>query len=141
MLTKFKSFFSFCPTLGPIYPMKEGEIEKNKKIFKLNSGIWLSKNRKIKVVSLLPFKWKIGLLFALFWAFWGKKGAGSRVSGSQSKFHLSISPPLFLGMFQSKKFCPSTCQFCGYWCQRSCFFDFQPLFQFWLLFQVPHPIT
>ena len=44
-------------------------------------------------------------------------------------------------MFQSKKFCPSTCQFCGYRCQRSCFFNFNPLFQVWLLFQVPHPIT
>ena len=49
-------------------------------------------------------------------------------------------PKPFLGMFQSKTFCPSTCQFCGYRCQRSCFFDFKPLFQVWLLFQVPHPM-
>ena len=49
-------------------------------------------------------------------------------------------PTPFLGMFQSKKFCPSTCQFCGYRCERSCFFYFKPLFQVWLLFQVPHPI-
>ena len=27
-LPKFISFFSFGPTLGPIYPMKEAEIEK-----------------------------------------------------------------------------------------------------------------
>ena len=29
-LSKFNFFFSFCPTLGPIYPMKEAEIEKTK---------------------------------------------------------------------------------------------------------------
>ena len=49
-------------------------------------------------------------------------------------------PAPFLGMFQSKKFCPSTCQSCGYRCQRQCFFDFEPLFRVRLLFQVPHPI-
>ena len=49
-------------------------------------------------------------------------------------------PTPFLGMFQSKMFCPSTCQIRGYRYQRSCFFDFEPLFQIWLLFQVPHPI-
>ena len=49
-------------------------------------------------------------------------------------------PTPFLGMFQSKRFCPSTCQFRGYRCQRSCFYDFEPLFQVWLLFQIPHPI-
>ena len=29
-LAKFKSIFCFCPTLGPIYPMKEAEIGKTK---------------------------------------------------------------------------------------------------------------
>ena len=53
--------------------MKEAEIEKHNCMLHKNSEIGLSKNRKIKAVSLLPFKWKIGLLFALFWAFWGKK--------------------------------------------------------------------
>ena len=72
-LPKFISFFSFGPTLGPIYPMKEAEIEKNKNIYRLNSGIGLSKNGKSKTVALLSFKWKIGLLFALFRAFLGKK--------------------------------------------------------------------
>ena len=75
-LSKFNFFFSFGPTLGPIYPMKEAEIEKNKKIQRLNSGTGLSKNRKIKAVPLLPFKRKIGLLFALFGAFLGKKMGG-----------------------------------------------------------------
>ena len=44
-------------------------------------------------------------------------------------------------MFQPKKFCPSTCQFWGYMSQRTCFFNFNTLFQVWLLLQVPHPIT
>ena len=44
-------------------------------------------------------------------------------------------------MFQWKRFCPSCCQFCGYRSQRTCFFNFNPLFEVWLLFQVPHPIT
>ena len=49
-------------------------------------------------------------------------------------------PTPFLGMFQSKMFCPSTCQFNSNRCQRLCFLDFEPLFQVWLLFQVPHAI-
>ena len=86
-LSKFNFFFSFGPTLGPIYPMKEAEIEKNKKIKTLNSGIWLSKNRKIKAVPLLPFKWKIGLLFVLFGAFLGKKRGG--VKGKRAQIEIS----------------------------------------------------
>ena len=50
-------------------------------------------------------------------------------------------PTQFLCMFQVKMFCPSGCQFCGYRSQRSFFFNFDPLFRIWLLFQVLHPIT
>ena len=52
-----------------------------------------------------------------------------------------IAVSQFWGIFQSKRFGPSCCQFCCYRSQRSCFFNLEPLFQVWLLFQVPHPIT
>ena len=70
-----------------------------------------------------------------------KKGHGQGLKGPNQNLNLPILPTPFLRMFQTKKFFPSTCQFCCYRCQRSCFFTFNPLFEFWLLFKAPHPIT
>ena len=64
---------AFCPTLSPIYPLKLAEIGKNKKIQDKNSAIGLSKSVNPNPVALLPFKWKIGLLFAPFELFLVKK--------------------------------------------------------------------
>ena len=69
-----------------------------------------------------------------------KKGAWSKVKGSKSKFDLLIAVSQFLDMFQLKNFGPTIFQFCGYKGQRSFFFNFEPLFQVWLLFWVPHSI-
>ena len=107
-LSKFKFFFSFCPTLGPIYPMKEVEIKKNRYLYGDNLAIGLSKNWKIQAVSPLPFKWKIGLLFVLFWLFLVKKRAWSRVKGSESKCNSAHPTNTIPGHISVKK----------YWFQR-----------------------
>ena len=131
--------FTFGPTLTPFFPLKMAKIENNKEMKRLNSAIGLSKNRKIKTVSLVPFQWKLGLLFALFECFLGKIRAWSQVKGPESKFDIPISPTRFPSMFQCKKFDSRTSQFCGYRSQVTCFFNFKPLFQVWLLFWVPRP--
>ena len=66
---------TFGPTLGPIYPMKESEIEKSKYFQGKNLFIGLSKYPKINTLSALNFQRKIQLLFALFGVFWGQKRA------------------------------------------------------------------
>ena len=76
-----------------------------------------------------------------FGHFWVKKGRGQWLRGPNQKMTYPIAVSQFWGMFQSKKFCPSCCQLCGYRSQRSFSFHFNPPFQVWLLFQVPHPIT
>ena len=47
---------TFGPTLGPIYPMKESEIEKSKYFQGKNLAIGLSKYPKIKALSGLNFQ-------------------------------------------------------------------------------------
>ena len=116
--------FSFSPTSGPIYRMKEAKIEKNKSILSLNLGMWLSRNRKIKAVPLLPFNWKTGLLFAFFGHFWVEKGMWSREKGSESKFDLPYCSLKILLHVPVKNFCHSCSQLSGYRDQRSCFFQF-----------------
>ena len=73
----------FGPTLGPIYPLKMAKIEEN--ISEQNSDIGLSKSLNPNTVALLPFKWKVGLLFALFEHFFVKIRVWSKVKGSESK--------------------------------------------------------
>ena len=50
--------------------------------------------------------------------FGGKYGHGQTLKGQNKKMTYSIAVSQFLGMFLSKKFGPSTCQFCGYKGQR-----------------------
>ena len=64
---------TFGPTLGPIYPIKESEIERSKYFTGKNLSIRLSKYPKIKALSGLNFELKIQLLFAVFGVFSGKK--------------------------------------------------------------------
>ena len=81
----------FCPTLRPIYPLKMAEIRENKKSQGENSAIGLSESVNPDPLALLPFKWKIGLLFALFERFLVKKGAWSLFKGPESKSNLAYA--------------------------------------------------
>ena len=65
------------------------EIGENKKIQDENSAIGLSESVNPDSVALLPFKWKIGLLFALLERFLVKKGAWSHFKGPESKSNLA----------------------------------------------------
>ena len=69
----FNFFWNLAQLWGPFTPWRRPKSENQNGSMGKGSGIGLSENRKIKTVSLLPFKWKIGLLFALFWSFLGKK--------------------------------------------------------------------
>ena len=88
---------TFCPTLRPIYPLKMAEIGVNKKTQDKNSAIALSKSVNLNPIALLSFKWKIGLLFALFERFLVKKGAWSHFKGPESKSHLAYCSLTILG--------------------------------------------
>ena len=103
-LPQFDFFFSFCPTLGPIYPIKEAEIEKTKHSTGQNLSIGLSEYCKIKALSCPNFSGKIRLLFALFWPAFAKKGVWSKVKGSESKFDLPYCSFTIPGHVPVKKF-------------------------------------
>ena len=82
--------FSFCPTLTPFFSMKkEAEIEKSNSLSRQSYAIGLSEYRKIKVLSCSSFSGKIRLLFVLFWLLFAKKGAWSKIKGSESKSNLA----------------------------------------------------
>ena len=57
------------------------EFGENKNMYVENSTIGLSKSVNPNPVALLHFKWKIGLLFALFELFLVEKGRGARLKG------------------------------------------------------------
>ena len=78
--------------------MKKAEIVENKKIQDQNSAIGLSESVNPNPVALLPFKWKIGLLFALFKRFLVKKGAWSHFKGPESKSNLAYAGATILGI-------------------------------------------
>ena len=67
------------------------EIVENKKIQDENSAIGLSESVNPNPVALLPFKWKIGLLFALFERFLVKKSVWPHFKGSESKSNLDYT--------------------------------------------------
>ena len=48
--------------------------------------------------------------------------------------------PQFQAFRICKGFGPTICRSWAFRCQRSFFLNFRPLFQVWLLFQVPHPL-
>ena len=89
--------WTFCPTLRLIYPLKMAEIGENKSTVNKNSAIGLSKSGNPNPAALLPFKWKIELLFALFERFFVKKGAWSHFKSSKSKSHLAYCSLTILG--------------------------------------------
>ena len=74
------------------------QIAENKNIEDENSANGLSKSVNPNPVALLPFKWKIGLLFALFERFWVKKGAWSPFKGPESKSNLAYAGATILGI-------------------------------------------
>ena len=74
------------------------EIEENKYFQDKNSAIGLSESVNPNPVALLPFKWKIGLLFALFERFLVKKGAWSPFKGPESKSNLAYAGAIILGI-------------------------------------------
>ena len=75
----------FGLTLTPFSPLKMAEIKKSKYFLNKNSAIGLSKYANGKTISPLPFKWKMGLLFALFERLVGKIWVWSKVRGLESK--------------------------------------------------------
>ena len=83
--------WTFGSTLSPIYPLKIAEIGENNSTWDKNSAIGLSKSFNSNPVDLVPFKWKIGLLFALFERFLVKKRAWCKVKGSESKSNLAYA--------------------------------------------------
>ena len=87
---------SFGQTLGPIYPLKESEIEKSNPFYARNISIGLSKYPKIEPLSGLNFELKIQLLFAVFGIFLGKNG---QVKDQDIRGHASTT---FLDVPQSK---------------------------------------
>ena len=130
-LPKFALFFSFCPTLTPFYTMKEAEIEKTTQ----NLGIGLSKYCKIKALSCLDFSRKIRLRFALFWLFFSKK----RGVITRWRVGIKIWPNLLQFRnswvcFCAKSFVAALSCFAAITTKSRFFFNFNPLFQVWLLF-------
>ena len=107
--------WTFDPTLKPIYPLKMAQIAENKNIEDENSANGLSKSVNPTPVALLPFKLKIGLLFALFECFLVKKEAWSQFKGPESKSHLAMLEPQFLGSRISKGFGPTISWPCVLW--------------------------
>ena len=67
--------------------MAQSKESKQIQILRKNSAIGLI--NPIKAQSSIPFKWKIGLLFALFGLFWTKNRVGSKGKGSESKSNIS----------------------------------------------------
>ena len=81
------------------------EIVENKKIQDENSAIGLSESVKPNPVALLPFKWKIGLLFALLKRFLVKKGAWSHFKGPESKSNLAYDGAIIPGIKNMQTVC------------------------------------
>ena len=78
---------------------------------------------------LVPiFQEKYDYFFLHFGLFWWKKERGQGLIDPNKNLTYPTAVSQFWGIFQSKNFCSSSCRFCGYRCQSSCFFDFEPLF-------------
>ena len=133
--------FTFGPTLTPFFPLK---MAKSKKITKLEIKFSHRAIQKLKKLKLCFCRllMKNRITFCTFQAFFFEKhGHGRTLKSRNQNLTYPIAVSQFLSMFQSKKFGPSICQFCGYRSQVSYFFSFNPLFEVWLLFWVPHPYT
>ena len=86
---RYSKVCKFGPTLSPIYPLKTAEIRENNKYWDKNSAIRLSKSVNPNPKALVLFKWKIGLLFALFEHFLVKNRAWSKVKELKSRWDLA----------------------------------------------------
>ena len=115
------------------------KIGGNKKILDKNSAIGLSESVNPNPVTLLPFKWKIGLLFALFERFLLKKGVWSQFKGPESKSNLAYAGATIPGVSNMQRYWSHHMLVLSLRSQRSFFLNLGPLFQVWLLFYVPHP--
>ena len=60
--------------MGPIYPLKDCEIEKSNYFHRKNLSIGLHEYPKIKALSAVNFELKMQLLFVVFGVFLGKMG-------------------------------------------------------------------
>ena len=89
----------FGPTFGPIYPRRSAKSKKSKYLNGKNLSIGISEYAKIKALSGPNFSGKIRLLFAPFWLFFlVKKGAWSKVKGSESKYNLAYARAMTPGV-------------------------------------------
>ena len=79
------------------------EIRENEKKQDKNSAIGLSKSVNPNPVGLLSFKWKIGLLFALFERFCVKKGAWLHFKDLELKSNLAYARATIPGIHNMQR--------------------------------------
>ena len=133
-LAKFNFFSVFAQLWDPFTPWSRSKSKKLN-IFRTKFSHWVIRILQNQGPIWSQFFRKNTITFCSILAvFWWKKGRGQGLKGWNQNLTCPIAVSQFLGIFQSKRFGPSTCQFCGYRLQRSCFFNFEPLFQVWLLF-------
>ena len=121
--------WTFYPTLRPIYPLKMAKIGGNK-ILNKNLAIGLSESVNPNPVTLLPFKWKIGLLFALFEHFLLKKGVWSQFKGPESKSNLGYAGATIPGVLNMQRFWSHHMLVLSLQSQRSFFLIWDHFFKF-----------
>ena len=111
-------------------------IQENKKIVDKNSVIELSKSAiKTNPAALSPFKWKIGLLFALFENFSVKIRAWSKVKGSESKSNLAYAAATISGVLNMQRVLSYHLLVLRILESKDVFLKkFKPRFHVWLLF-------
>ena len=97
------------------------EIGENKETQNENSAIGLPKSVNPNPLALLPFKWKIGLLFALFELFLWKKGRSPRLKGRNQNETRPMLPTRLLTFRLCKRFGSTICRSWAFWCKRSFF--------------------
>ena len=131
-------FFLVFPQLWPHFTLKRRPKSKKKYISRTKFS-----HRAIQILqnqgpSCLDFSGKIRLLFALFWLFFAKK----RGLVSRWRVGIIIWPTLFQfynswACFCARSFVPALPSFAAITTKG--LFNLNPLFQVWLLFQVPRP--
>ena len=112
------------------------KIQENKKIVDKNSVIGLSKSAiNTNLAALSPFKWKIGLLFALFEGFSVKIRAWSKAIGSESKSNLAYAGATISGVLNMQRVLSHHLLVLRILETKDVFLKkFKPSFQVWLLF-------
>ena len=115
---------------------KMAKIKENKKLVDKNSVIGLSKSAiNTNTAALSPFKWKIGLLFALFESFSVKIRAWSKVKGSEPKSNLAYAGATISGVLNMQRVLSHHLLVLRILESKDVFLKkFKPSFQVWLLF-------